>query len=226
MGRCARYAKSARSSASMPRSDIQARDVIVEKHPTVDDLEIGDRVAYGGEGTGHAETIVTGRNLVARVPDSVPFEDACFATLGSIALNAVRIANIGLGDTRRGHRARTGRTTRRATRQAAGWGRDRYRSEGRNGRRWRRTWAPRMQFPERSQCAKRSLAITDGRGADCVIVAAAAKSSRAVSRGARNVPRSRPHRRGGRGGDEFPLERHVSQGNSALHVARLRSGEL
>ena len=54
-------------------------------------LEIGDRVAYGGEGTGHGETILTGRNLVARVPDGVPFEHACFATLGSIAMNAVRI---------------------------------------------------------------------------------------------------------------------------------------
>ncbi len=72
--------------------------ILVEKHPTVTDLEPGDRVAYGGEGTGHAETIVTGRNLVARVPDNVPFDHACFATLGSIALNAVRIANISLGD--------------------------------------------------------------------------------------------------------------------------------
>ena len=40
---------------------------------------------------------MTGRNLVARVPDEVNF-DACFATLGSIAMNAVRIANIQLGD--------------------------------------------------------------------------------------------------------------------------------
>src|SRR5215471_2049759 len=60
--------------------------IVIEKHPTVRDLETGDRVAYGGEGTGHGEVIVTGRNLVARVPDSVSFEHACFATLGSIAL--------------------------------------------------------------------------------------------------------------------------------------------
>jgi predicted dehydrogenase/threonine dehydrogenase-like Zn-dependent dehydrogenase len=73
--------------------------VVVDKHQTVTDLEIGDRVAYGGEGTGHGETILTGRNLVARVPDEVPFEHACFATLGSIAMNAVRIAEIGLGET-------------------------------------------------------------------------------------------------------------------------------
>lgn len=73
--------------------------VVVDKHPTVSNLEIGERVAYGGEGTGHAETIITGRNLVVPVPDSVPFEHACFATLGSIALNCVRIAKIGIGET-------------------------------------------------------------------------------------------------------------------------------
>jgi predicted dehydrogenase/threonine dehydrogenase-like Zn-dependent dehydrogenase len=72
--------------------------VIVDKHSTVTDLEIGDRVAYGGEGTGHGETILVGRNLVARVPENVPFEHACFSTLGSIALNGVRIANISLGE--------------------------------------------------------------------------------------------------------------------------------
>jgi predicted dehydrogenase/threonine dehydrogenase-like Zn-dependent dehydrogenase len=72
--------------------------VVVDRHPTVSDLEIGDRVTYGGEGTGHGETILTGRNLVAHVPENVQFEHACFATLGSIALNAVRIAQLGLGD--------------------------------------------------------------------------------------------------------------------------------
>ncbi len=72
--------------------------VVVDKHSTVHDVEIGDRVAYGGEGTGHAEAILVGRNLVAKVPDGVPFEQACFTTLGSIALNAVRIANISLGE--------------------------------------------------------------------------------------------------------------------------------
>jgi predicted dehydrogenase/threonine dehydrogenase-like Zn-dependent dehydrogenase len=72
--------------------------VIIDKHPTVTDLEIGDRVAYGGEGTGHGETILAGRNLVAKFGESVAFEHACFTTLGSIALNAVRTAKIGVGD--------------------------------------------------------------------------------------------------------------------------------
>jgi predicted dehydrogenase/threonine dehydrogenase-like Zn-dependent dehydrogenase len=72
--------------------------VIAAKHQSVSEVEIGDRVAYGGEGTGHGEALLVGRNLIAKVPDNVPFEHACFATLGSIALNAVRIANISLGD--------------------------------------------------------------------------------------------------------------------------------
>jgi len=72
--------------------------LIVEKHASVTDLEIGDRVAYGGEGTGHGETILVGRNLAARIPADVSFDHACFTTLGSIALNAVRIANISLGE--------------------------------------------------------------------------------------------------------------------------------
>src|ERR1039458_7907488 len=69
--------------------------VVAGKDSRVEDLETGGRVAYGGEGTGHGETILVGRNLVAKVPAEVPLENACFATLGSIAMNAVRTANIG-----------------------------------------------------------------------------------------------------------------------------------
>jgi predicted dehydrogenase/threonine dehydrogenase-like Zn-dependent dehydrogenase len=72
--------------------------VVVERHSSVQDLRIGERVAYGGEGTGHGETVLVGRNLAARVPDSLAMEHACFATLGSIAMNAVRISGVGIGD--------------------------------------------------------------------------------------------------------------------------------
>jgi predicted dehydrogenase/threonine dehydrogenase-like Zn-dependent dehydrogenase len=72
--------------------------VIVAKHADVTDLQIGDRVAYGGEGTGHAESVLVPRNLLARVPDGVVSEHACFATLGCIAMNAVRVAEVGLGE--------------------------------------------------------------------------------------------------------------------------------
>jgi len=72
--------------------------VIAAVHETVRDLAVGDPVAYGGEGTGHGERILTGRNLVARIPPGVAFDDAAFTTLGSIAMNAVRIAAISVGD--------------------------------------------------------------------------------------------------------------------------------
>jgi predicted dehydrogenase/threonine dehydrogenase-like Zn-dependent dehydrogenase len=72
--------------------------IVARTHPTVRDLPPGSRVAYGGEGTGHGECVVTGRHLVAEVPDGVPLDAASFATLGAIALNAVRQAAIGLGE--------------------------------------------------------------------------------------------------------------------------------
>src|SRR5690348_64649 len=72
--------------------------VVAARHATVTDLELGERVAYGGEGTGHGETILVGRQLAARMPEGVECEHACFATLGAIAMNAVRTARIELGD--------------------------------------------------------------------------------------------------------------------------------
>ena len=73
--------------------------IIIEKDDKVTDLQIGQRVAYGGEGTGHGETINVGRNLIARVPDAVSFQEACFTTLGAIAMNSVRLSEINIGET-------------------------------------------------------------------------------------------------------------------------------
>ena len=72
--------------------------IIVDKDPSITNLSIGQRVAYGGEGTGHGETLSIGRNLAARIPFEVPFQHACFATLGAIAMNAIRQASIQVGD--------------------------------------------------------------------------------------------------------------------------------
>lgn len=150
--------------------------VVIDKHPTVTDIELGQRVAYGGEGTGHGEVILTGRNLVARVPDSVPFEQACFATLGSIALNSVRIARLSLGDTVAViGLGLVGQLVAQLARLQGGvviatdLRADRVELAGRLG----------AQHPIAGGASLREavLSVTDGRGADCVIIAAAAKSS-------------------------------------------------
>jgi predicted dehydrogenase/threonine dehydrogenase-like Zn-dependent dehydrogenase len=150
--------------------------VVVDKHATVTDLEIGDRVAYGGEGTGHGETILAGRNLVARVPDSVPFEHASFTTLGSIALNAARTAQVGIGDVVAViGLGLVGQLIAQLVRLQGGvciaidLKQDRVELARRLGADHGLTGGASM--------AEQVNAITSGRGVDCVMVAAASKSS-------------------------------------------------
>src|SRR5436305_5680939 len=150
--------------------------IVVEKHPTVKDLELGDRVAYGGEGTGHAETIVTGRNLVARVPDEVAFEHASFATLGSIALNGVRISGIGLGD--RVAVIGLGLVGQLVAQLARLQGAVVIATDLRPERvELAKSLGVQQPMYGGSSLKEQVLAATDGKGADCVIIAAAAKSS-------------------------------------------------
>ncbi len=150
--------------------------ILVEKHATVNDLEIGQRVAYGGEGTGHGETILTGRNLVARVPDAVSFEHACFATLGSIAMNAVRISGVGLGD--RVAVIGLGLVGQLVAQLARLQGAVVIATDLKPER---LDLAAQLgaHFPIAGGTAltQEVGAVTDGKGADCVIVAAAAKSA-------------------------------------------------
>jgi predicted dehydrogenase/threonine dehydrogenase-like Zn-dependent dehydrogenase len=65
----------------------------------VEGLAPGDRVACAGGGwAGHAELVSVPRNLVAKVPDGVPLDQAAYATLGAIALHAVRRADVAVGE--------------------------------------------------------------------------------------------------------------------------------
>lgn len=66
----------------------------------VDDFMVGDRVACGGAGyANHAEIVVVPQNLVAKIPDSVSLADGCSATVGAIAMQGVRRAEVRLGET-------------------------------------------------------------------------------------------------------------------------------
>ncbi|HEX2254226.1 MAG TPA: bi-domain-containing oxidoreductase [Thermoanaerobaculia bacterium] len=62
----------------------------------VQGIRPGDRVASNGA---HAELVSVPRNLCAVVPEGVGDEQAAFAVLGAIALQGVRLAGTGLGDT-------------------------------------------------------------------------------------------------------------------------------
>lgn len=148
--------------------------VVATIHPTVTDLEIGQRVAYGGEGTGHGETILVGRNLAARMPDGLGFEHACFSTLGSIAMNAVRTARIELGDVVAViGLGLVGQLVAQLVRLQGGVviGIDL------NGRRVDMARALGAEHGVSGESAVEAVrALTDGRGVDCAIVAAAARS--------------------------------------------------
>src|SRR5262249_51112055 len=46
----------------------------------------------------HAEVIAVPKNLVVRIPEGVPCEEAAFATVGAIALQGLRVADVRVGE--------------------------------------------------------------------------------------------------------------------------------
>lgn len=62
-------------------------------------FKIGDRVACGGSGyANHADYVFIPKNLCVKIPEGVDFESAAFTTLGAIALQGVRQADIRIGE--------------------------------------------------------------------------------------------------------------------------------
>lgn len=62
----------------------------------VTEFSIGDRVASNGA---HAEIVSVPKNLVAKIPDNVTYEEAAFTVIGSIGLQGIRLANPTIGET-------------------------------------------------------------------------------------------------------------------------------
>ncbi|HUK45962.1 MAG TPA: bi-domain-containing oxidoreductase, partial [Terriglobales bacterium] len=73
---------------------------VIEVGAGIEDLKPGDRVACAGAGfAAHAEFACVPRMLVARTPSAdIDFDSAAFATLGAVALHAVRTAEAKLGE--------------------------------------------------------------------------------------------------------------------------------
>ena len=73
--------------------------VVLEAGREASEFQAGDRVACAGAGYAvHADVAYVPRNLVVRMGADTPFERAAFTTLGAIALQGVRQAEIRLGE--------------------------------------------------------------------------------------------------------------------------------
>ena len=73
--------------------------IVTEVGENVDEFKPGDRVACAGGGYAtHSEVVFVPKNLCAKVPENVDFESAAFTTLGAIALQGVRRADITPGE--------------------------------------------------------------------------------------------------------------------------------
>src|SRR4051812_41197567 len=84
-----------RLSDQMPLGYSGAGDVVAVGE-AVAGIRPGMRVATGG--AGHAELQVVAGTLACSLPDDVSYEDASFATVTSVALNGLRLADVHAGD--------------------------------------------------------------------------------------------------------------------------------
>lgn len=73
--------------------------VVVDAGTEVSEFKPGDRVACAGaEYAHHAEVVAVPANLCVRAPDALPLDQAAFGTLGAIALQAIRQAELAVGE--------------------------------------------------------------------------------------------------------------------------------
>ena len=69
--------------------------IVIEVGSKIHDIKPGDHVICNGP---HAEIVSVPRNLCAKIPDGVSFEEAAFTVLGSIALQGIRLAAPTIGE--------------------------------------------------------------------------------------------------------------------------------
>ena len=86
-----------RLDARMPLGYSSA-GIVVGVGDGVEGFKIGDKVACGGAAAGHAEVINIPHNLCAAVPQEVTLRQAAFTTVGAIALQGIRLADVRIGE--------------------------------------------------------------------------------------------------------------------------------
>jgi polar amino acid transport system substrate-binding protein len=84
---------------SMVALGYSAAGKVIEVGDDVTDFREGDHVACAGVGyASHAEVLSVPKNLCVRLPENVSFDSAAFGTVGAIALQGVRLAELTLGE--------------------------------------------------------------------------------------------------------------------------------
>jgi len=73
--------------------------VVIASLDSNGEFQPGDRVACAGQNyASHSEIVSVPQNLVMKIPDNVSFQEASFTTLGGIAMQGIRQAEVQLGD--------------------------------------------------------------------------------------------------------------------------------
>lgn len=175
--------RAARRALDMPVTlGYSSAGVVIAAGEGVTDLAPGDRVACAGQGhASHAEVVNVPRNLCVRLPAAVDARAGAFTTLGAIALQSVRVAEVRLGE----NVVVLGlglvgvlavQCLRAAGCRVLGIDSDGERVDfvARQG------WAQAVPLGA-DNLHERVRAFTDGHGADCVIIAAASDDDRPVA---------------------------------------------
>jgi predicted dehydrogenase/threonine dehydrogenase-like Zn-dependent dehydrogenase len=85
-------------SSPIPLGYSSAGEVIAVGAEAIE-FRAGDRVACAGLNyASHAEVNYVPRNLAVKIPEGLSYDAACFVTLGAIAMQGVRLAEIELGE--------------------------------------------------------------------------------------------------------------------------------
>jgi hypothetical protein len=163
---------------------------VLEVGEAVAGLAPGDRVAAAG--AGHGELQVVSGLLAAPVPAGVDLADAAFAAVGSVALHALRLGEVGPGS--RVVVVGLGLVGQLAVRLAVAAGAEVAGIDARSDRLERATagGAALVLVEDGDTTTDQVLAWSRGRGADAVVVAAASSSSDPMHRAAA-VARDRAH---------------------------------
>jgi len=73
--------------------------IVIKKGAEITDYDIGDRVTVSGGGiANHAEYVTAPKNLIVKIPDDVNFKQASTVTIGAIAMQGVRRADLRIGE--------------------------------------------------------------------------------------------------------------------------------